>query len=66
MSGKTACGNVLQLGEGGVGLERLRDVLGALSTDAVATKAASESHKNTSRGADSSKKGGRNIEEATH
>ena len=49
------CGDVLERGEGGVGLECLRDVLGALITDAVAPQTASESQKDTSGGADSRK-----------
>ena len=49
------CGDVLERSEGGVGLECLRDVLGALITDAVVPQTASESRKDTSRGADSRK-----------
>ena len=50
--GKRVCGDVLECGEGGVGLERLRNVLCALSTNAVKFEAVSESRKHTSRGAD--------------
>ena len=45
-------GDVPERGEGRVRLQALRNVLGALSTDAVASKTASESRKYTSRGAD--------------
>ena len=41
--GKRVRGDVLERSEGGVGLQRLRDVLGALSTDAVDLETASES-----------------------
>ena len=50
--GQRVCGNVLERSEGGVGLECLRDVLGALITDAVVPQTASESQKDTSGGAD--------------
>ena len=46
------CGDVLERSEGGDGLECLRDVFGALITDAVAPQTASESQKDTSGGAD--------------
>ena len=51
--GKRACGNVQQRPQGGVGLERLGDVLGALRTDAVAIETASESREEPSGAADS-------------
>ena len=38
---KRACGGALERGEGRVGLERLRDVLGALRTNAVVVQSAS-------------------------
>ena len=61
------CGDVLERSEGGVGLECLRDVLGALITDAVAPQTASESQKDTSGGADTFvQKRARNVKEATH
>ena len=44
------CGDLQQLLQAGVGLQRLGDVLGALITDAVAVETASESQKDTSRG----------------
>ena len=47
------CGDLPELLEGGVALERRRDVLGALITDAVAPDTASESRKDSSGGADS-------------
>ena len=50
------CGDVLEHGEGGVGLERLRDVLGALGTHAIAIEAASESQHKTLLAADSKEK----------
>ena len=54
---ETMCGDVLERSEGGVGLECLRDMLGALITDVVLTKTASESRKDTSGGADTWEKG---------
>ena len=47
------CGDLPEDLQGGVGLQRLRDVLGALITDAVECHTASESQKDTSRGIDS-------------
>ena len=41
--GETMRGGVLEGMEGGVGLQRLGDVLGALRTDTVAVETASES-----------------------
>ena len=49
------CGNVLERSEGGVGLECLRDVLGALRTDAVDLHTANEAKTQTSGGADGRK-----------
>ena len=46
-------GSVLERLQGGVGLQRLRNMLGALSTDPVGPDTASESQKDTSGGADS-------------
>ena len=46
------CGDVLERSEGGVGLECLRDVLGALCTELVVTQTAIESKTQTSGGAD--------------
>ena len=53
--GKWACSSVLERSEGGVGLECLRDVLGALCTELVVTQTAIESKTQTSGGADSRK-----------
>ena len=50
--GEIVCGDLQQLLQGGVGLQRLGDVPGALSTDAVVPDTASESQKDTSGGAD--------------
>ena len=50
--GEMVCGDLPELLEGGVALERRRDVLGALITDAVVPDTASESQKDTSGGAD--------------
>ena len=41
--GKWVCSSVLERSEGGVGLECLRDVLGALCTELVASQTAIES-----------------------
>ena len=54
-SRETMRGDVLERGEGLVRLKTLRNVLGALSTNAIGTHTASESHRETSRGADSRK-----------
>ena len=53
--GEMVCGDLPELLEGGVALERRRDVLGTLITDAVGTHTASESQKDTSGGADGRK-----------
>ena len=50
--GEMVCGDLLEGLQGGVRLQRLGDVLGALSTDAVGPDTASESQKDTSGGAD--------------
>ena len=47
------CGDVLELLQGGVGLEGVRDVLCRLSIEPVEAQTASESQKEASRGADS-------------
>ena len=52
---ETMRGGVLERLKGGVGLQRLGDVLGALMTDAVVLETASESRMGTSGGADSRK-----------
>ena len=49
-------GSVLERLQGGVGLQRLRNMLGALSTDPVGPDTASESQKDTSGGADGREK----------
>ena len=54
---KTVCGDVLELLQGGVGLEGVRDVLCRLSIKPVAAQTASESQKETSGGADSRERG---------
>ena len=46
-------GNVLELLQGGVGLEGVRDVLCLLSIKPIVVQTASESQKETSGGADS-------------
>ena len=55
--GEMVCGDLPEGLQGGVRLQRLGDVLGALSTDAVVPDTASESQKDTSGGADSREKG---------
>ena len=55
--GEMMCGDLPEDLQGGVGLQRLRDVLGALITDAVAPQTASESQKDTSGGIDTWGKG---------
>ena len=50
--GERVCSSVLEGSEGGVGLECLRDVLGALCTELVVTQTAIESKTQTSGGAD--------------
>ena len=49
---ETVRGSVLERLEGGVGLQRLGDVLGALCTELVVTQTAIESKTQTSGGAD--------------
>ena len=56
-SRKTVCGGVLELGEGLIGLETLRNVLRTLCTEAVVAHPASKSQKEMSGGADGRKRG---------
>jgi hypothetical protein len=53
---ETVRGSVLERLEGGVGLQRLGDVLGALCTELVVTQTAIESKTQTSGGIDSREK----------
>ena len=59
------CDNVLEPLQGGIALERFRDVLGTLRTNAVVAETASETQKDTSRGPETFvQKRARNIKEA--
>ena len=65
--GEMVCGDLPELLEGGVALERRRDVLRALITDAIPPDTANGSQTQTSGGADTFvQKRARNVKEATH